>query len=99
LESRYSGSSSGPATSSRAITGTASRNTDPHQKNSSSNPPSRGPTAPPAEKLETHTAMANVRCFGSANMVRSSDSVEGARVASATPSSARAAISIPALVA
>ncbi len=99
LGSRYSGSSTGPSTSSSAITGTASRNTDPHQNHSSSTPPSSGPIAPPAEKLVTHTEIATVRWRGSANMLRISDSVEGARVAPATPSSARAPISSPGLVA
>ena len=42
--------------------------------------------------------MANVRCRGSANMFEISDSVEGASVAPAMPSAARAAISISALV-
>ena len=45
-----------------------------------------------------HTPIANVRCCGSWNMLRISDSVDGASVAPATPSSARAAISISALV-
>jgi hypothetical protein len=42
--------------------------------------------------------MATVRWRGSRNMLKSSDSVEGASVAPAIPSSARAAISIVALV-
>jgi hypothetical protein len=42
--------------------------------------------------------MAVERCRGSGNMLKISDSVDGARVAPATPSSARAAISIPGLV-
>jgi len=54
----------------------------------------RGPTT----KLLTHTEIATVRCSGSRNRVRISARVEGARVAPATPSSARAAISISALV-
>ena len=49
--SRYSGSSRGPTTSSSTITGTASRNTEPHQKLSSSTPPTSGPIAAPTEKL------------------------------------------------
>jgi hypothetical protein len=49
--SRYSGSTRGPSSSSSAITGTASKNTEPHQKRSSSTPPNTGPIAPPAEKL------------------------------------------------
>ena len=39
-----------------------------------------------------------MRCPGSVNMLRVSDRVDGARVAPATPSSARVAISISALV-
>ena len=38
------------ATSSSTITGTASRNTEPHQKCSSSTPPTTGPSAMPTEK-------------------------------------------------
>ena len=49
LGSRYSGSSIGPTTSSSTMTGTPIRNTEPHQKYSSSTPPSSGPIAPPAE--------------------------------------------------
>jgi hypothetical protein len=96
--SRNSGSSIGPSTSSSPITGTATRNTDPHQNHSSSSPPTSGPTAPPTEKLVIHTETATVRWLGSRNMLRISDSVEGARVAPATPNSALAAISMPGLV-
>src|SRR5215218_4016959 len=95
--SRYSGSTRGPRTSSRAMTGKASRNTEPHQKCSSSTPPTTGPTAPPAEKAVIHTPMATVRCLGSWNMLKISDSVDGARVAPAMPSRARLAISISGL--
>ncbi|MCY1310119.1 hypothetical protein D9M70_602820 [compost metagenome] len=42
--------------------------------------------------------MATVRCAGSRNMLRISESVDGANVAPATPSSARVAISMLALV-
>jgi hypothetical protein len=42
--------------------------------------------------------MAAVRCRGSVNMLRISDRVDGARVAAATPSRARAPMSIPTLV-
>jgi hypothetical protein len=44
------------------------------------------------------TPIANVRWRSSANMLRISESVDGASVAPATPSSARAAISISELV-
>jgi hypothetical protein len=74
------------------------RNTDPHQNHSSSRPPMSGPIAPPAEKLAIHTPIAKVRSRGCRNMFRISDNVEGASVAPAIPSSARATISIGALV-
>src|SRR5215468_3547336 len=96
--SRYSGSRRGPSTSSNAITGTASKNTEPHQNCSSSTPPSIGPIAPPAEKAVIQIPMAVERCRGSGNMMKISDSVEGARVAPAMPSSARAPVSISGLV-
>ena len=56
-----------------------------------------GPTAAPTEKLVAQTPIANVRCSGSRNMFRS-DSVDGARVAAATPRRARDKISISTLV-
>jgi hypothetical protein len=59
--SRYSGSTRGPRIRSAAMTGRASRNTDPHQKYSSITPPSTGPMALPAEKLPIQTPMAAVR--------------------------------------
>ena len=59
--SRNSGSSLGPSTSSSAITGTANRKTEPHQKCSSSSPPATGPTALPAENPAIHTPTAIVR--------------------------------------
>jgi hypothetical protein len=49
--------------------------------------------APPAEKLAIQMPMATVRSCGSRNMLRISESVDGASVAPATPSKARAAIS------
>lgn len=96
---RYSGSRNGPAASSSSITGTPSRNTAPHQNHSSSSPPTEGPTAAPLAKHAIHTAMAKPRCRGSRNMLLSSDRLEGVKVAPATPSRARAAISIAGLVA
>jgi hypothetical protein len=78
--------------------GTLTRNAAPHQKNSSTSPPSSGPIAAPTEKLVIHTAIAFVRCFGSTNMLRIKDSVDGAIVAPAIPSSALVPINISALV-
>jgi hypothetical protein len=54
--------------------------------------------ATPSDRLVTQTPIAIVRCRGSSNIVRISDSVEGISVAPATPSRARAAMSIPGLV-
>jgi hypothetical protein len=83
--------------SSPAITGTASRKTEPHQNRSSSTPPTSGPIAAPAEKLAIQIPIAVVRWCGSSNMLRISDSVEGASVAPAIPRIARDAISISGL--
>ncbi len=96
--SLYSGRSFGPRISRSAITGTLIRNAAPHQKNSSTSPPSSGPIAAPTEKLVIHTAIALVRWSGSRNMFRIKDSVDGAIVAPAIPSSARVPISISVLV-
>ena len=74
------------------------RNTEPHQKNSSSRPPRTGPTAPPAENAAIQTPIAIERCRGSRNMLKMSESVAGASVAPAMPCSARHAISISGLV-
>jgi hypothetical protein len=98
LGSRYSGSRRGPTISSTTITGTLSRNTDPHQNISSITPPTSGPITPPSEKLVIQTPIAVVRCRGSRNMLRISDSVDGAMVAPATPSSARVTINISRVV-
>ena len=96
---RYSGSRRRPSTRTPAITGTAGRNTELHEKCSSKTPPTRGPIAAPEEKLAIQTPTAKVRWRGSANSARTSDSVEGASVAPAAPSRARAAMSMPTLVA
>jgi len=96
--SRYSGSSLGPSTRRTTMTGTASRNTAPHQKNSSTSPPRSGPIAPPTEKLVIQMAMAFLRCVGSRNMLRIRDRVDGASVAPARPSNARAPMSMAGVV-
>src|SRR5690349_8647996 len=85
---QYSGNNNGAVVTSSSITGTATRNTEPHQKEFSSTPPTIGPIAPPAERLVTHTEMARVRCFGSLNILLSSARLDGARVAAAMPSKA-----------
>lgn len=75
------------------MTGTLMRNTEPHQKCSSSHPPTSGPSAAPPVAPADQIAIARVRWRASRNMPRMSDRVEGMRVAPATPSRARAAIS------
>jgi hypothetical protein len=80
------------------MTGIARRKTEPHQKNSSRTPPSSGPSAPPSEYAVIQTPIANVRWPGSSNRLRIRESVEGAIVAPAIPSSARETISISGLV-
>ena len=79
-------------------TGTASRNTDPHQKFASITPPTTGPATAPPMNPPVNTATAAARCFGSWNMWLISAKPDGASVAAATPISARAVISIPALL-
>ena len=95
--SRYSGSRNGPTASSRIMTGTLSKNTAPHEKYSRIAPPSSGPIAPPSEKAMIQILIAVVRSRASRNMLRISESVDGAMVAPAMPSSARETISIVAL--
>src|SRR6266496_3604351 len=94
---RYSGSRTGPSRSSSAIAGRLSRNAEPHQKWSSSKPPTIGPTVTPPVIAPVHTAIAVLRWPASRNMFRISASVEGINVAPARPNTARAPISMPAL--
>ena len=96
---RHSGSRTDPASSSTAIAGMAARNTDPHQKCCSRNPASTGPRAPPVNWQVAQLAMARPRSVSSRNMLVISARVDGARVAPATPSSARVTISISGLTA
>ena len=72
--------------------GTLMRNTDPHQKCSSSTPPTTGPSAAPPEATEAHTPMATARSRSSAKVSRRMDRVAGIIMAAPTASSARAAI-------
>jgi hypothetical protein len=75
------------------MTGTLIRKIAPHQKRSSSSPPTTGPTANPLVNAAVQTPIAALRCAPSANMPRSSASVDGASVAPPTPSSALASTS------
>ncbi len=74
-----------------------SRKTEPHQKCSSSTPPTTGPRAAPAVAAAPQMPIAVARSRSSGKRVRISDSVDGMIVAPATPSSARARISQPAV--
>ena len=94
---RDSGTKARPATMTMAITGRLIRNTDPHQKCSSRNPPTSGPTAAPPVAPADQTAMARVRCSGCRKTSRRIDSVEGMMVAPNNPRKTRAAIRTPAV--
>lgn len=83
--------------STSAMIGTLTRNTAPHQKCCSSAPPNSGPAAAPAAPIALHTPMAKLRSVSSVNVERIRASVEGMSVAPATPSRARATISISAV--
>ncbi len=71
------------------------RNTEPHQKRSSSAPPTTGPSAAPAVAAAPQMPIAVARSRSSGKRPRISDRVDGMIVAPATPSSARARISQP----
>ncbi|SKZ34000.1 Uncharacterised protein [Mycobacteroides abscessus subsp. abscessus] len=87
------GRSRGATTSSTAITGTLIKNTDPHQKCSSSRPETIGPTATPPASTAFHAAIALARSASSRKMWRINASVDGMSVAPDTASTARARIS------
>ena len=84
------------ATAIRATTttGTLIRNTDPHQKWSSSAPPTRGPIGKLRKIVEAITAVAFCRSSG-ANSTGMMASASGMIAAAPRPSTARAAISSP----
>ncbi len=76
--------------------GTATRNTEPHQKRSSNHPPTTGPIAVPPETQAMIVPMATARCCRSRNIVAVSESVDGMSVAPAIPISALVRINISA---
>jgi hypothetical protein len=83
--------------SSRIMNGMLIRKTDPHQKWFSSTPLITGPSAMPLMVPPVQMATAVRRCLESWNMFRISASVDGISVAPAIPSTARAAMSCPAV--
>ena len=80
-----------PATSARMMTGTLTRNTEPHQKCSSRKPEATGPMAAPPPAMPAQTAMALGRSSGGNTLVRM-ESVAGMTKAAASPITARAPI-------
>ena len=78
------------------MTGRLMRNTEPHQKCSSSTPLMIGPTVTPAVRATDQIATALVRSASAWKRLRISARVDGIRVAPAIPSTARAAMSISA---
>jgi hypothetical protein len=87
-----SGISSATATSASTTTGTLIRKTEPHQKLSSSQPPSSGPTGKAMNVAPMMTAMARARSSG-ANRTGSTAIDIGMITAAPRPRTARAAIS------
>ena len=71
--------------------GTLTKNTDPHEKCSSRNPLTTGPTAAPPPEMPAHTAMALPRSCGGKTLVRI-ESVAGMTNAAPTPMTARPAM-------
>ena len=76
------------------ITGTLTRNTEPHQKCSSRKPEAIGPIAAPPPETPAQIAMACVRSWAGNTLVRI-DSVEGITNAAARPMTARAPMTMP----
>ncbi|KAG1433819.1 hypothetical protein G6F55_014653 [Rhizopus delemar] len=72
--------------------GTLIRSTEPHQKCSSSTPPTTGPSAAPPEATDAQMPMATARSRASGKVGRMRDRVAGIIMAAPTASSTRAAI-------
>src|SRR5699024_4709749 len=89
----FGGATASVAISVTITTGTLMRNTDPHQKNSRSRPPSTGPAAAPTTATDIHTAMARFRSRTLVNVIRTRARLAGIMVAAPTPSRPRAAMS------
>jgi hypothetical protein len=89
--SRDSGTSRRPTTSASTISGTLIRNTDPHQKCSSSRPEATGPIAAPPAATPAHVEIALPRSWAGNTVVRI-DSVDGITNAAAAPITTRATI-------
>ena len=89
--SRDDGTHNAASTSVISTTGTFTRNTDPHQKRASSNPPMTGPAAVAMPATPDHTAIAWPRS-SSGKTLPIVDSVAGIAHAPPTPISPRATV-------
>jgi hypothetical protein len=92
--SRDSGSHSVAATIAATTNGTFIKNTEPHQKCSSSAPPTIGPSGSPSAVAAAHTPMAFDRSSGGKTLGRI-DIDSGVTSAAPAPIAARAAITSP----
>ncbi len=95
--SRERGTRSMAPTIPASATGTFTRNTEPHEKCSSSQPPEIGPSATPTPAIAVQIPIAAARSRGSVNTLTTSASVAGKMSAAPTPMKPRAAISWPVL--
>ena len=93
VESFDFGTSTYPATRATAMIGRLTRNTEPHQKCSSSRPEASGPRAAPLPEMPAQMAIALARSRRGKTLVRI-DSVDGMTNAAPTPITALATISI-----
>ena len=82
-----------PATSAAAMIGRLTRNTEPHQKCSSSRPDASGPSAAPLPEMPAQRAIALARSRAGNTLVRI-DSVDGMTNAAPMPMIARATMSM-----
>ncbi len=82
-----------PPTRPNTTTGTLTRNTDPHQKCCSSQPPAMGPTAMPMPETPAQMPMALARSLGSVKVLVRIERVAGMMMAPPTPMSDRVAMS------
>ncbi|SLH51791.1 Uncharacterised protein [Mycobacteroides abscessus subsp. abscessus] len=96
--SRESGTTSTVSTRQTRPTGTTTTNTLPHQKYSSSRPPTIGPSTTPMPDTAPQTPIAAARSVRSTKTLVRIDSVDGKISAAPRPITVRAAISCPVLV-
>ena len=91
--SRDSGITRRPTTIASTQSGTFTMKIDPHQKRSSSKPPTTGPSATPRPAVAAQRPTASARSRASVKTLMSSESVAGMMNAAPAPMTARARIS------